>query len=423
MNKYYFGTLDYKYVDSRGLLICKQVIAIKGDYGLPIVWTNYHKYIQSSEEGISHKQKNLKRKYNYVCKFLNYLWDEKGIEALSDIKKIDIEDFLNQYGKLQLANDSNSTHRKKETVKIVKDIIISFVEKLIDNKEVNVIKVSDLVKKIEKYSTKKGRNIGIVKPTFEIECIDNFDQIYRNVTYKAMNIIMQQIEAKHKDILMVALLGIYFGLRPSEALNVRREDSPLGQGLEFHRIDNEVVDIYADLRHKYNLRSDLIDVGGIKRKRKQQIHPIFINDFCRGYQKYMRYIAGHKYEEAYGPLTLNRDGKAMTYHSYLRKFKKVISEVIPIMLASDDREIVAYGMNIQQHGLAPHIFRHYFSMVLADNGLSIVELKDYRGDRSKDAAFAYLQNKSDLTTKINHISNDVFAYNLWKAEEKYGKYQ
>lgn len=44
--------------------------------------------------------------------------------------------------------------------------------------------------------------------------------------------------------------GSIVGLRPSEACNVRREDSPLGAGILFHQSDNQVFKIEIDLRKK-----------------------------------------------------------------------------------------------------------------------------------------------------------------------------
>lgn len=197
----------------------------------------------------------------------------------------------------------------------------------------------------------------------------------------------------------------------------------LAPGIEFEIIDGEVMNAYIDLSNEYVLRDDMVDTGNIKKEKKRKVYPRYLAEFCRGYQIYMHYLEGKKYEEKYGPLTINRDGKAMTYDSFYYHFKKVIKEVIPIMLSSDDREIVSYGLMIQQYGIAPHIFRHYFSLRMADEGASLAELMQFRGDSTKDASLVYLQNKSMLTKEVEFVSNQAFAFNLWRASKIYDQFK
>ncbi len=78
---------------------------------------------------------------------------------------------------------------------------------------------------------------------------------------------------------MVVALGAFVGLRPSEACNVRREDSPLGAGIIFHQSDNQVFKIEIDLRKEMPLRSDLKPTGRIKKERLQAVPYIFLEVF------------------------------------------------------------------------------------------------------------------------------------------------
>lgn len=100
-------------------------------------------------------------------------------------------------------------------------------------------------------------------------------------------------------------LSAFAGLRPSEACNVRRADSKLGPGIKFLKENDEIVNIEIDLTHRYNLRSDLISVGGIKKYRVQRVYPQFLRAFCDCYNEYMRYMAGRKFETEYGAMTVN----------------------------------------------------------------------------------------------------------------------
>ena len=71
----------------------------------------------------------------------------------------------------------------------------------------------------------------------------------------------------------------------------------------------------------------------------------------------MTYLEGKKYEKDYGPLNLNRRGKALSYDVYYQRFRKIIrDEMIPIFLKSDDAEVVFFGQTFCRSIIFPHIF-------------------------------------------------------------------
>lgn len=206
----------------------KHFIVETNEFGDICKWTNYHKYIKPKEGSITRAQSSLLSKYKSVILFLNYICFEKGINPLSNITKNDVEEYLNKYGMLQLEKDDERTHRKRDTVIIRRNDVIDFLKELIKDGQITRIKESDLTEKIDKYDY-RSKKIGTINRTkITIQCVDNYDRIYRDITYKAMDIIMRQIEVKHRNIYMLACLCSYTGLRPSEACNVRRTDSVLG---------------------------------------------------------------------------------------------------------------------------------------------------------------------------------------------------
>lgn len=95
----------------------------------------------------------------------------------------------------------------------------------------------------------------------------------------------------------------------------------------------------------------------------------------KAYEEYTKYLEGKPYEADFGPLTLNRQGKAMTYANYVDEFKQAIKEVIPVFLSNDDPDLVLYGQLLETNPIAPHIFRHYFTTrLVCEYGLDIPEL-------------------------------------------------
>lgn len=214
---------------------------------------------------------------------------------------------------------------------------------------------------------------------------------------------------------MLAALGCYAGLRPSEACNVRREDSPLGPGLRFEFRNGELYNVFIDLEKELVLRSDLVSVGRIKKERTQQVYVNFLSPFYDCYRVYMSYMEGKKYEAEFGALTVNRDGKAMTYESYIKAFQKVVKECIPEMVASNNPEVVNYGHLLMEKTISPHIFRHWFSVKVTLDGADVAQLLFWRGDKSPESALTYISDKGDLQKQYERVSDEVFDYSLWKA--------
>ena len=247
-----------------------------------------------------------------------------------------------------------------------------------------------------------------------------YKKIFRDLPEGAFQIIMNEIVANHRNVLMLAALGAFAGLRPSECCNVRRADSALGAGIMFETVDGEVTNVLIDLTEEKNLRSDLISVGGIKKERVQKVYPAFIEAFMSCYDMYMEYITGKPYEKEYGALTNSSTGKAYTYDSYYMEFKKVIKDCIPIMLNDSDQKVVNYGHLLQENNISPHIFRHWFSVKLTLYGEDAAGLMNWRGDKSPESALTYLMDKSELEKEYEIVSDEIFNYSLWKAEKQHG---
>ena len=146
-------------------------------------------------------------------------------------------------------------------------------------------KTSELYNKVQKRN-RHGKIYTAIQPNFDFVYDPETREIYRDIPTKAFYIILDYTMNHYPQILMLVALQAFAGLRPSEACNVRREDSPLGKGIYFRNnygeeVDPEhnVDDIRIDLTKEYNLRSDLVRVGKIKKERWQKVYPAFIKLF------------------------------------------------------------------------------------------------------------------------------------------------
>lgn len=401
-------------------LVTQQFIALKAPDG-NLQFTDFHRYVKSASKIKSISDDGNKR-FAYVIKFLNYVFGVKRITSLDQLTLDMIKDFLMNYGLGTLPGDTR--HRKKSTVEICVNTILDFLTLYLKERKGKAILSPSALYETTSYTNKRGRLIKRKEVKFDVYVDDSQTEqaIFRDMPNSAFEMLFAHIAEYHKDLLMVVALGAFVGLRPSEACNVRREDSPLGAGILFHQSEGETFKVEIDLRREMPLRSDLKPTGRIKKERMQAVPYIFLEVFLDTYNNYMSYLEGKRYERDYGPLNLNKQGKALTYAVYYQRFRRIIrEEMIPIFLKSDDAEVVFFGHLLQEHNISPHIFRHWYTTQLVLSGVSeISELMSARGDKSPDSAWVYLQNKGEIAKQYGQVNDGLFDYMSWRAENLFG---
>ena len=364
-------------------------------------------------------------RYTYVTMLLNYVFfDKYNINTLSDMTVEMIQNFLNDYGMKRLPGDSKDTCRSKKTVNLVVSYIIDFLEHLLkDNTNLFTFTFADLFKEVEIFAPKSHRGITTkYVPIFDVLCLEEYQKdIFRDMPISVFEIFLDQVISKHKRILMLFALCSFAGLRPSEACNVYREDSPICRGIRFTIIDGHIEEILIDITQERVMRSDLKSVGKIKRERIAKVFPAFNQVFMDCYSLYMDFMEGKKYESDYGPLTINRYGRAITYQSFYDEFAVVVKECIPRLLSSNNAEMINYGHLLLENNISPHVLRHWFSVQLTLMGVEFNVLQSYRGDKSPESSLIYLNNKSEIVKKYRHVANETYDYQIWKAKKMYGK--
>ncbi len=410
---------------NKHLQISRNFIVLKDNYNNIIAWTNFHHYIKGGKyKKVKHISDDGINRFYYVVKFLNYCFFEKyNINYLKEINVKILKDFFNDYGLCKLENDSKT--RQKKTVELCINYIIDFIECLIDDKEIGMkIKKDDLYKEVPitthnmNYYRKSIERKKV--PAFDVLYIErDSEDIFRDMPNGVFEIYMNQIIKKHPRLIMLVALSSFAGIRPSEACNVFMEDSPICKGLIISYENGNAYNIKIDLNEERVMRSDLIRVGKIKKERFAYVFPAFIDSFMSCYRIYQEYLEGKPYEVDYAPLTLNTQGKAMTYDSYYKEFKIVTKECIPILLSSDDLDLVNYGYMLLENRISPHIFRHWFSVQLTIMGCEVQELQFYRGDKDPNSSLVYLKNKGELLKRFKKVENEIFDYQYWKANKIY----
>lgn len=417
-NEYHFSVFKQNYIIDDNLRITRQFIVLK-DGGIIIQFTDFHKYVGKLSRRIRRIESNEGVRLFYITKFLNYVFFQKyHVSRLTDITSDMVINFLHDYGLCTLPDDEPDTVRQKTTINGCVHDVLGFLEEVKKAGFKTNYSMNDFYTENQRLNTRTKRFITTKELSFEILYKTKEDPIFRDITNEAFYILLDIIITKHPQIMMLAALGAFAGLRPSEACNVRREEYG---GIQFTKINNEIVDITIDLTEERNLRSDFKNVGGIKKERKQKVYPEFIPDFLEIYNTYMTYVSDKPFEKEFGALTNNSLGMAMTYPSYVYEFSKAVKDAIPVMLQSKNPETQLYGHMLMENSLKPHIFRHWFSMALVMDGVEQPVLMKYRGDKSPESSITYINAKSELIKQKQRVEDESFGYSLWKAGKMYGE--
>lgn len=412
----YRSTISY----GENLLLRQSFIVLQHEDGT-LQFTNWHRFCQSSANRVKRITQTESNRHVFVVKFLNYAFFARGISRLNDITCDIVSDFLNAYGMCSLPDDDEGAQRAEGTVRKCITSIIDFIALLAqDQGDRCRIRIEDLYTEVSKRD-KRGKLIKVKVPKFDIRYKGRNKPIFRDMPNAVFEIILKHIALHHTDLLALIILSAFAGLRPSEACNVRREDSPLGHGILFQIENGRVESIKIDLTNEYRLRSDGISVGGVKKERMQQVPDMFLRSFLNMYERYMKYMEGRKYEKEYGALSVNKQGKAITYQSYLGRFHAIIKEeIIPILLKSDNPEVVIYGRMLLENQISPHIFRHWYTVQLVLSGVNdVATLMYWRGDKSPESALTYLQNKGELEKQYRKVNDEIFDYMSWSARKSH----
>ena len=428
-----FSVYQHHVCRSDGVLTTYLLIVLKSDADTIVSWTNFHQLIlPGSRKRITSHTSTDESRFYCICKFLNYAFFERPegtITSLVSLTPETVRDYLNRYGSRTLPSDLHpvaerfrwdpSRNRNLDTVLRTVRCVLDFVDSLHRMYPQARIAPEELFTVRKVYSPYRSRLIWTRVPNFVINYCGQEHEIFRDVPTGAINILISTTIEEDPGILMPEALSAFAGLRPSESVNVRGKDSPLGPGLRFLYNGARVEEIEIDLTRSLDLRSDHRPVGGIKKKRTAKVYERFIEPFMACYEIHQRWMKGRPREMEYGALSTNRDGKAITYDDYYKRFQKIVEKSIPKMLKSEQFDVQYLGMLLSQKNIAPHIFRHWATVQLVLAGATLEELMAFRGDSSPESCLWYLNHKSELIRKLHLVQEIEFDFMKEQGRRRY----
>jgi len=421
---YRYGVYSHKLVQGAGNAYTRSFIVLKNQYDVIVHFTCFHNYIDVYEKGVCVPlASDAKAKMHYVCAMLNYIlidnYADYGIGHIFSIEKWMLDEFFRDYA---LEKQSNGNYRSRQIVEKCVFSVTGFFRKLCRSFGGHMKITYDELYVEKNVFTKKGNLNKRLSPNFKVRTQTSKREIFRDIPAKVFKIIVNQAFQQVPDIAFAICISAFAGLRPGEVCNVRQENSPLGNGLTITSADGVVKAVDIDLRTEYVLRRDGVKCGGIKKERRQRVHPAFLSAFCEAYEFHKKLLQD-RFEQDYCPMFVGSDGKAMTYFNYRSKFQRLITEhVRPILLKNDDPECRLYGQLLYENTLGPHALRHFFSVQLALMGEDVAGLQYWRGDSNPESALLYLQNKGDLIKELSN-ANALFAdFMITEGGRLYGEH-
>ena len=91
----------------------------------------------------------------------------------------------------------------------------------------------------------------------------------------------------------------------------------------------------------------------------------------------------------------------MSYETYRNRFKTLVRDHLrPYLAKSGDPDLRIYGQMLYENELGTHALRHWYTVQLVLRGEDIANVQFWRGDKSPESAFLYLQNKGDMVHEL-----------------------
>jgi len=420
---YHFAVYELLVEDRANNVGNHRFIVLKNKHGLVVRFTELEKYSYPFTGRKPPIKTRSKHELDYICNALNYIFfnwkSENKTTSTARVTKETIIGFFDYYRTEPL---DNGKFRGQQSIdKCVKAVSNFFANLSFAVGAIAAIEPTELFIETYEKANKESRKV-VMKylPVYQERALQKREKpILRDVPIAAMEILWDVCRVYCPEIYFIIVAQCTAGLRPSEALNMRREDSPLGRGLSVTMHGSTLTKIEIDLQKELLLRSDGASVGRIKRERVQQVYPAFNLLFMQAYEFHKHFLHGRKYETDYAPMFVNRIGKAMTYKSYLQSFQNLVHKHLrPRLLLSEKPELQVLAHRLATENLSPHTLRHFFTVALVLRGEGIAQIQHYRGDKNPESALTYFMNKGELVKAAEDVTTNLITQLL-----EIGKYK
>ncbi len=412
-----FGVKTFKYALPDGRSVSRSFILLYDSEQVPVSFTGLESFCTSGRGcRVRHYSASNATPLSFVVSFLNhgsFLRCIKGRPVGIRFTVEDMEQFFQSYA---------NGRRRDDTVRQCISTVTAFAGAL-TKKHPGLLPFSEQ----DIYGPRKNswkswlttsRKAGSEKgsPNFTVTTAGEARTTFRDLPMKAVPVILNEAWTNDPMIFFAIILQVCTGAREGEVMSLRGQDSCFGAGMIITQTSHGYRDIKLDVCTDFCLRDDEIIQGTIKRCRKIPVLPFYLPVIEAAHDKHMGILECHKRDHVRSPLFVNRNGLAMTTSCYRKRIQKLIKRhVIPVLLASNDPDLVFYGKQLIQYNFVPHIFRHLATVAMVLAGLTPEQIQEARGDRSIEVSLLYLSRKQDILAKYKTTQVDLIN-TLLKAD-------
>lgn len=407
---YRYGVYKHHLTAPDGSVCIRPFIVIRNHCGVVVRFTNLHNFAEIyAGKAVIPMSADAEKRLYYICKALNYILIENraifGINSVFAVTAQALAHFFRDYAETP---KPNGKFRSAQSIGKCAVALAGFFMKLRKKYGDQILLTQQDLYVQRTFTNRHGVKETKDVPAFQVRCMQTTDVVFRELPLAAFKVLMTLAFRYTPDIAFAMCLQAFAGLRAGEVCNVRQETSPLGAGITFMRIGNDVRKIEIDITRELQLRRDGVVTGRIKSERRQCVYSPFLDVFTAAYELHLRWLEGRSFEPEYSPMFLNNKGKAMTYAVYRNRFTSLVEDHFRnAMLQSEIPELRIYGQLLCENTLGLHSLRHFFSVQLVLHGEDISQIQYLRGDRSPESAFLYLQNKGDLIRELEQAGSDL----------------
>lgn len=418
IGKYKFGLYNTKMIYEDGTWRQHWFIVLKDrQTNVILEITPYSKYLRYVSKGKSvdyRRPETLRARGSFICLFLNYVLIDKYKEfQITNLKDLKIEHgnrFLQDYSNGEVTKG----RKKKNTIeKMIVEVarFYKWIQEVHKNDAKHLIGLQ-MLEKIEYNNRQTSTFQYYWKTPFQIHVSEKIDEpIFRDIPDKAMWILLKLSKIYYPEITLGLCLQAFAGLRVGEVCNTRQDICPLdGGGFSYRKVGGKLQRFTINLRNKYPMRSDRVDVGSIKKYRQQNVYTNFLPYLEPILKDHIDILNQRTVDKGYYPLIVDNNGMAMTAQNYRKKFKSLVKDyLIDVLINSDDFEMQVFGELLMNRELSTHSLRHWFTVQLVINGEPPHAIAEWRGDDNLDSAMDYIKNKSELLRLHKKVNETIIS--------------
>ena len=378
------------------------IILIERDTKNVVSYTGFERYVVDLSKVEDLSESTYRIAVSRVVKFLNFVLYETKITKLNEITANEIRQFL-----ISIKIKPNGKEMKSDSWNRTKKDVFVFLENYYkyNYERVDFSYTSDELSENRVITTSNGRYSKRIiiseNKSLYVNPPKSNNHIHRKRTIMYGHLDALLFAARKYDpmIYLAICLQAYAGLREGEVANLSFSD------IEIRKRLGVVEKISIELVESNKYRRGKTPTGVIKKKRKQEVYPDFLQKVEDALEQHKDYLTIKGLPtEGDNPVFYNKHRRPMSVTSLINRIKELFEGPFLRILREScentefEGETYAFLDTYEEEYPGAHMFRHWFTMYLiTKKKLRPEEVRKWRGDAPNSNAYEeYMHLNYDL---------------------------